>query len=90
VGVEADFVTDEDWFVKHHPVYGYGDTASSRAADCSVSPGKIHLGHYPASENVARWVGIRGHGDRADQGFAFRPLSWMRHNGLALLNRFLA
>jgi hypothetical protein len=72
VGVKADFIPDENRLMKNHSVHGNSRATATASAACGVCRGEVHLRHQPAAENVSGRIGIRGHGNRADQRFACR------------------
>jgi hypothetical protein len=79
IGVKTDFVPDEYRLVKDHSVHGHRRATAATPAAGSVCPGKVHLGHQPAAENVSGGIGIRGHGNCPNQRFTRRRVSRIGH-----------
>jgi hypothetical protein len=73
--VQAHFISDKDRFMKNHSVHGNSRATTATPPAGGVCSGKVHLGHQPSAENVSGRVGIRRHGDRANERFTFRWVS---------------
>ena len=65
--------------MKDHAIYGNSHTTRARTAARGIRCGKIHLRHQPTSEYVAGRIGIRRHGNGADQRFTVRSVRWSGH-----------
>jgi hypothetical protein len=78
-GVETDFIPNKNRSMKNHSVYGNSRATAATPPACGICPGKIHLRHQPTTENVSGGIGVRGHGNRADQRFTFGRVSCRGH-----------
>jgi hypothetical protein len=74
MGVKTDFIPDENRLMKNHSVHGNSCATAATPAASGICRRKVHLRHQPAAKNVSRGIGIRGHGNRADQRF---KCGWM-------------
>ena len=85
IGVEADFVADEDGGMEDHAVGGDGGATAPRPAGGGVAGGQIHLSHQPAAEDIAGRIGVGRHGDGADDRLSDRDGIGLRHSQSLLL-----
>lgn len=69
-GVEADHIAHRDGLFEKKGIHRDGGNSATCPAHCRDRPGNIHLGHYPATENIACRIYIRGHRHHPQHRFA--------------------
>jgi hypothetical protein len=87
---DRQFISDLDRIVKAHAFDGDGRAAPLADPGGGIAGSKVHLRHDPAAENIARGIGVGGHGYRADDGVAGRHGQMRRRTvlfGAGLLDR---
>lgn len=70
VCVKRHFIPDLYRLVEGHPLDRDGGRTAPRHPRGKIARRKVHLCHQPATKDVARRVGVGGHGDGTDDGLA--------------------
>ena len=58
IGVAANDITDEDWFMEMERVDSYCDGSAFCSSTCGDTSGQIHLRHNPTTKNITGRVGV--------------------------------